>query len=119
MYWGCTEAEAVLAGRGGGETRPTLVVNSEDAHVGRWDREGYVTILCSAPEFSLSKVMVALFDLCDTCMHQQQVNQVKFGYDWGGSSTAEAADLDPARRVPACCHSLACSVSTRAIPTTT
>jgi len=50
------------------------------------------------------KVMVALFALCD--MHQQQV---KFGYDWGGSSTAEAADKDPARRVPQCCLSLACS----------
>ena len=71
-YWGYTEAEALLMGQGGGETRPTLVINSDDARVGRWDQEGYVTILCSAPEFSLSgdTVMVALFALCD--MHRSR-----------------------------------------------
>ena len=105
-YWGYTEVEALLQQRGGGETRPMLAFSGDDARVGRWDRKGYVTILCSAPEFSLSGdgVMVALFALCD--IHGQKV---KFGYDWAGSSTAEAADLDPQRRVPACCHSLACS----------
>ena len=81
-YWGYTEAEALLKQRGGGETRPTLAFSSEDAaRAGRWDQEGCVTILCSAPEWSLSgdNVMKALEGLCD--LHNQQV---KFGYDWGG-----------------------------------
>ena len=163
-YWGCTEAEAVLVGRGGGETRPALVYGGDgtvscaqwkkcpaghtlspyttppgnssfcdvcrasqgdgvtmqscepcdfdlcsacaDARVGRWDQAGYVTILCSAPEWSLSgdNVMKALEGLCD--LHHQQV---KFGYDWGGSSTAEPSDANSNRQVRSCCHSLACT----------
>ena len=65
-----------------------------------------VTVLCSAPEFSLSgdKVMVGLFLMCEL-----YGDFVKFGYDWGGSDTAEGSDANPERVVPACCHSLACS----------
>ena len=67
-----------------------------------------VTVLCSAPEFSLSgdKVMVGLFLMCEL-----YGDFVKFGYDWGGSDTAEGSDANPERVVPACCHSLACSVA--------
>ena len=62
-FWGYTEAEDLLAQRGGGEMRPTLAIGGDDPRIGRWDQAGYVTILCSAPEFSLSgdRVMVALF----------------------------------------------------------
>ena len=101
-YWGYTEAEALLVQRDGGETRPKLVFSGDDARVGRWDQEGCVTNLCSAPEFSLAgdAVMVALFALCD--MHQQQV---KFGYAWvlytlkcpDGLSVAPLAVSSPAR----------------------
>ena len=65
-----------------------------------------VTVLCSAPEFSLSgdKVMVGLFLMCEL-----YGDFVKFGYDWGGSDTAEGSDSNPQRVVPACCHSLACA----------
>ena len=48
--------------------------------------------------------MVGLFALCD-----EFGDFVNFGYDWAGSSTAEPADLDPERRVRACCMSLGCS----------
>ena len=81
-----------------------------EQELSRWHAEGHVTIICSAPEFSLSgdKVMVALFALCD-----MNHTRVKFGYDWGGSSTAEPADKDPERLVRSCCHSLACSCDHR------
>eukprot|EP01047_Picozoa_sp_COSAG01_P060496 COSAG01_NODE_7422_length_3214_cov_3.664526_1_plen_835_part_10 len=107
------------------EARPRLTEYSQ----------GFLSILCSAPEFSLPmegptpvdttyvkhvrwgpeeaawkadkwsvEVMVGLFKLCE------DLNDfVKFGYDWGGSSTAEPSDLNPERLVPACCESLACS----------
>ena len=94
-----------------------------------------MSVLCSAPEYSLptdtprtdlpdrftfklwgdnepewrrnkysAEVMVGLFALCD-----EFGDFVNFGYDWAGSSTAEPADLDPERRVRACCMSLGCS----------
>ena len=74
--------------------------------VGDWKSVGHVIIMCSAPEWSFSgdNVMTALEGLCE--MFQLQV---KFGYDWGGSSTAELADRDPERSVPECCHCLACT----------
>ena len=96
---------------------------------------GFMSVLCSAPEYSLptdtprtdlpdrftfkrwgdnepewrrnkysAEVMVGLFALCD-----EFGDFVNFGYDWAGSSTAEPADLDPERRVRACCMSLGCS----------
>jgi hypothetical protein len=72
----------------------------------QWTKLGHVTILCSAPEFERdgSEVMVGLFALCS-----QYPDYIKFGYDWGGSSTAEYVDTDPRRRVRKCCLSLACS----------
>ena len=114
-YWGRTEAKELLLRRGGGEESgvpPKMIMEAEFASkIGRWNAEGSVTIICSAPEFSLpyvdgtkDNVMKALFALCD--MHR---THVKFGYDWGGSSTAEPADKDPNRLVPECCLSLACS----------
>ena len=142
-YWGCKEAEDLLKQRGGGETRPTLVISGDDPRIGRWDQAGYVTILCSAPEWSLSgdNVMKALEGLC--AMYYQQV---KFGYDWcalsapcacgapsacslcvcsadlrsspvgrGGSSTAEPSDANPDRQVRSCCHSLACTCTSKGV----
>ena len=96
--------------RGGGEESsvpPKMIMEAEFASkIGRWDVEGTVTIICSAPEFTLpyedgtkDNVMKALFALCD--MHYKHV---KFGYDWGGSSTAEPADKDPNRLVPESLH---------------
>eukprot|EP01050_Picozoa_sp_SAG11_P009709 SAG11_NODE_931_length_6499_cov_28.824219_1_plen_1551_part_00 len=65
-----------------------------------------VSVLCSAPEYAINgdKIMIGLEIICEI-----YGEYVKFGYDWGGSSTAEGSDADPARVVPACCHSLACS----------
>jgi len=108
-YWGREEAKELLLAKCGGVSRvpATLIVEEElEATIGHWKTKGHATIICSAPEFSLSgdQVMVALFALCD--LYPQQV---MFGYDWGGSSTAEKADKDPERLVPECCHSLACS----------
>ena len=62
--------------------------------------------------------MVNLFKLCDKHTETGQAGHreghtVKFGYDWGGSATAEAADKDPNRRVRTCCYSLACSCATK------
>ena len=51
--------------------------------------------------------MVGLFQMCDAFGEH-----VKFGYDWGGSVTAEAADKSEDRTVYDCCHSLACTVGT-------
>ena len=51
--------------------------------------------------------MVGLFQMCDAFSQH-----VKFGYDWGGSVTAEAADKNEDRTVYDCCHSLACTVGT-------
>eukprot|EP01045_Picozoa_sp_COSAG04_P004159 COSAG04_NODE_176_length_21411_cov_10.599240_26_plen_399_part_01 len=92
-----------------------------ETKIGSWKAPGHVTILCSAPERSgpgddgkypdgsQDNVMKALFALCD--MYQAHV---KFGYDWGGSVTAEPADKDPERLVPECCLSLGCACATRA-----
>eukprot|EP01045_Picozoa_sp_COSAG04_P021598 COSAG04_NODE_2341_length_4295_cov_5.618061_3_plen_810_part_00 len=114
-YWGRADAKDVLLRRGGGEESevpPKMIMEEEFASkIGRWNTEGAVTIICSAPEFSLpyedgtkDNVMKALFALCD--IHR---THVQFGYDWGGSVTAEPADRDPNRLVPECCLSLACS----------
>ena len=35
--------------------------------------------------------------------------RVSFGYDWAGSSSADASDTNPDRIVYACCYSVACS----------
>ena len=51
--------------------------------------------------------MVGLFQMCKAFSEH-----VKFGYDWGGSVTAEAADKNEGRTVYDCCHSLACTVGT-------
>jgi hypothetical protein len=74
-----------------------------------WHSEGSVSIICSAPEFSRNgdKVMEGLFKMCSTFGEH-----VKFGYDWGGSTTAEPADMNPNRVVYDCCHSLSCTVGT-------
>jgi hypothetical protein len=75
-----------------------------------WTGEGRVTILCSAPEFERdgTEVMQALFWLCT-----RYNSALKFGYDWGGSSTAEAADSNPHRVVHDCCMSLACTCAAK------
>jgi hypothetical protein len=72
-----------------------------------------VSIICSAPEFSRcgDKVMVGLFLICDAFGEH-----IKFGYDWGGSVTAEPADKNPDRVVWDCCHSLACTVGSGSAP---
>jgi hypothetical protein len=115
-YWGRAEAVGALKQATSGVSRvPPLLVADDTAKLGEWQSDwrsaGHVIILCSAPEFSLpdasgvvDHVMAALEGICE--MHQLQV---KFGYDWGGSSTAEPADRDPHRRVPECCLSLACT----------
>eukprot|EP01045_Picozoa_sp_COSAG04_P032064 COSAG04_NODE_6158_length_1395_cov_2.679012_2_plen_369_part_01 len=114
-YWGRVEAKELLLRRGGGEESevpPKMIMVEEfGSKIGRWNAEGTVTIICSAPEFSLpykdgtkDNVMKALFGLCD-----MNYKHVKFGYDWAGSSTAEPADTDANRLVPECCLSLACS----------
>lgn len=113
-YWGRTDAAALLKGRCGGVSRvPPSVLASDGFADGteNWRCDGHVTILCSTPEYSRpyddgasDNVMRALEGLCE-----MYTLHVKFGYDWGGSSTAEPADKDPNRRVPECCHSLACS----------
>jgi hypothetical protein len=71
-----------------------------------WDAPHSVSIICSAPEFSMrgDKVMVGLFAMCESFSEH-----TKFGYDWGGSVTAEAADTNPDRVVYSCCHSLSCT----------
>ena len=48
--------------------------------------------------------MVGLFAMCRLFS-----DYTKFGYDWGGSVTAEPADKNPDRIVYTCCHSLACT----------
>lgn len=110
-HWGQQAAAAALMQRGGGSVSDvvpsTVIVQPEsEAKVGSWRAQGHVSIICSAPEFSLSrdKVMVALFALCE--MYQVSV---KFGYDWAGSATAEPADIDEDRLVPECCLSLGCA----------
>eukprot|EP01045_Picozoa_sp_COSAG04_P000800 COSAG04_NODE_22_length_37957_cov_250.276930_17_plen_1738_part_00 len=69
-----------------------------------------VTVLCSAPEFSRNgdEVMVGLFLMCEL-----YGDFIKFGYDWAGSTNAAPSDVDPTRRVPACCHSVACTCAER------
>ena len=134
QYWGHTEVAEILAARGGSDAGPADVVpvvlsRAQDKALS----DGWFTclgmpvwrtrrilpsstsganltqLICSAPEFTIDAtdehhaVMVRLFALCD------KSHGVKFGYDWGGSATAEAADADPNRRVRTCCYSLACS----------
>jgi hypothetical protein len=124
-YWG--HAEAVeelerLAGLAGKEQSrvPDCVVLAEspvpwDAKhedvYGPTEDPKSVSIICSAPEFSHcgDKVMVGLFLICDAFGEH-----IKFGYDWGGSVTAEPADKNPDRVVWDCCHSLACTVGSGA-----
>eukprot|EP01043_Picozoa_sp_COSAG02_P048620 COSAG02_NODE_4793_length_4973_cov_2.768158_4_plen_441_part_00 len=57
-----------------------IKASSDVVKAENWKADGHVTIICSAPEFSLTrdKVMVALFALCD-----MNHTHVKFGYDWG------------------------------------
>jgi hypothetical protein len=64
-----------------------------EVHMGE---DSHTCILCSTPEFGIDgqPVMVELEQLCATS------DWLVFGYDWGGSSTAEAADADPTREVP-------------------
>ena len=75
-YWGRAEAKELLVRQGGGEESSVpakMVMEAESASkIGRWDVEGTVTIICSAPEFTLpyedgtkDNVMKALFALCD------------------------------------------------------
>ena len=113
-YWGHVETAAELAqleklAPAGAQqsVAPACVVL--DASPVPWDSEKSVSIICSAPEFSRcgDKVMVGLFQMCDAFSEH-----VKFGYDWGGSVTAEAADKNEDRTVYDCCHSLACTVGT-------
>ena len=110
-YWGHVETAAELArleklAPAGAQqsVAPACVVLA--ASPVPWDSANSVSIICSAPEFSRcgDKVMVGLFQMCDAFSQH-----VKFGYDWGGSHTAEPADKDPNRLVPECCLSLACS----------
>eukprot|EP01046_Picozoa_sp_COSAG06_P026907 COSAG06_NODE_2343_length_7038_cov_74.415622_2_plen_397_part_00 len=129
-YWGHAEAVEelerleILAG-GGGEGRsrvPDCVVLKKPPEDWSWDAKNdqygefrggpkSVSIICSAPEFSRcgDEVMVGLFLICDAFGEH-----VKFGYDWGGSVTAEPADKNPDRVVWDCCHSLACTVGSGA-----
>lgn len=62
-------------------------------------------VICSTPEYGLNgeTVMKDLEQLCT------KLPWLIFGYDWGGSSTAEPADSDPDRVVPACCLSRNCT----------
>ena len=71
-----------------------------------WNADSHITIICSAPEYSLSgfEVMTGLFDTC-----RRYPERVQFGYDWGGSSSADDSDSDPNRIVYACCRSVACT----------
>ena len=100
-YWGHAETVDELArleklATGGAQQSlaPACVVL--DASPVPWDSENSVSIICSAPEFSRcgDKVMVGLFQMCDAFSQH-----VKFGYDWGGSVTAEAADKNEDRTV--------------------
>eukprot|EP01045_Picozoa_sp_COSAG04_P025673 COSAG04_NODE_3413_length_2834_cov_2.395978_1_plen_667_part_10 len=114
-YWGQAEAAELLLARGGGEpsdVRSSVIVPPEkESTVGTWHagRSEYTTLLCSAPEFSQQgdEVMVGLFAMCKV------FTNLKFGYDWGGSTTAEPADANPKRIVPDCCHSLSCTCADR------
>eukprot|EP01046_Picozoa_sp_COSAG06_P031396 COSAG06_NODE_3053_length_5914_cov_126.204643_2_plen_1719_part_00 len=111
-YWGHAETaeelarlEKLVTGGAQQSLAPACVVLG--ASPVPWDSESSVSIICSAPEFSRSRdqVMVGLFQVCDAFSEH-----VKFGYDWGGSVTAEAADKNEDRTVYDCCHSLACTV---------
>jgi hypothetical protein len=107
-FWGNTSAVDLLLAHGGGERDavPARMTVSSD----RFLPKRRVTVLCSAPEFSRGgdNVMAALFALCEA-----HSDVLKFGYDWGGSSTAEPSDTDPGRVVPSCCHSLSCTCDVR------
>ena len=130
QYWGHTEVAAILAAKGGGpdadaaDVVPVVLSRAQDKALGSgwftclgipvWRTRrilpsNLTQLICSAPEFTVDPtdehhaVMVRLFALCD------KSHGVKFGYDWGGSATAEPADADPNRRVRTCCYSLACS----------
>lgn len=119
-YWGHTDAAAALRseyekrGLEVGTLPHSVVMNAanwEKKHMFplRMGEKNHACILCSTPEFGVDgqEVMVELFGLCD------QLSWLTFGYDWGGSSTAEPADKDPNRLVPDCCLSLACSCANR------
>ena len=121
-YWGHAETSAELkrlerleelSGRAGvlPSLAPDCVVLEKPPEQWSWDSKNSVSIICSAPEFSRcgDKVMVGLFLVCDGFNEH-----VKFGYDWGGSVTAEPSDKNPDRLVYDCCHSLACTIGTGA-----
>eukprot|EP01050_Picozoa_sp_SAG11_P000959 SAG11_NODE_37_length_21777_cov_4.523711_9_plen_443_part_00 len=109
-YWGHGSAVQCLTTKGGGtmdDVPPVMVVNAEtESKIGSWAATGHVSILCSAPEKSRTGVAVmdGLFKLCES-----YTSNLKFGYDWGGSSTAEPSYKDKKRRVNDCCHSVACT----------
>jgi hypothetical protein len=114
-YWGHAETVAELArleklAPGGAQQNLALACVVLGASPVPWDSENSVSIICSAPEFSRcgDQVMVGLFQMCSAFGEH-----VKFGYDWGGSVTAEAADKNEDRTVYDCCHSLACTVGTK------
>ena len=77
----------------------------------RMGDDGHICILTSTPEWGVDgePVMKELELLC------KRFPWLSFGYDWGGSSTAEPADSDPDRLVPDCCLSLACSCTPRSV----
>jgi hypothetical protein len=98
-------SERLLAALGTSYPPPRIL---HDAPVEKWawNTEDSVSIICSAPEYSRcgDKVMVGLFSMCRLFS-----DHTKFGYDWGGSVTAEPADKNPDRIVYSCCHSLSCT----------
>lgn len=134
QYWGHTAAAEMLAARGGAATGTADVVSvvlspaQESAMQKAWWTifgvpvrrksvhmgDNLTQIICSAPEFTPNPndehhaVMVGLFKLCEK-QSTRETRTVRFGYDWGGSATAEASDADPNRRVRTCCYSLACT----------
>ena len=113
-YWARDKMVALLQPLSGEQIAPPSVLLPEEKPywLTTWSSHDHMTIICSAPEFSLSgfEVMNGLFDTC-----RWYPDRVSFGYDWGGSSSADRSDADPDRVVYSCCHSVACTCKPKGV----
>jgi hypothetical protein len=103
-YWNYPKIADILIAKSGGEEQaavrasvpaPVVLPAGHDAALDKWQANGHVTIICSAPEFALGgfNVMGMLFAMCN-----KYSEQLKFGYDCALCPLVCPPSLLPARR---------------------